>query len=228
MTFQQNGASVTGSFTAGSGTLSGTVTGNTLLFHWTQPDGQLGDARLTLASPTTAQGVICYGAGCRFGEAGTFTATRISGTGSMATGGPAPIGDPRIPSRITLIVNDGLHEYSIAMDRGTERITRSAGVDPLGSHGGAVDIKQGGSVRVSATLTDGSVPPGHRLRIYWQGFPRDEDVCSATSGAQCSASHAIHTLRQSPNHPIACAVLEYVSGGTNQGLGIPCLTLIPR
>jgi hypothetical protein len=130
-----------------------------------------------------------------------------------------------VPDQIKLTVSDGGQERWIMFDRAGERVTRSPGLETLGSASGTMYLAEGAQIRVTTTLAGGAVPDGHRLRVYWQGYPRDEDVCVATSGAECTFVRQLHTLRQSPNHPIVCAGMDYVSGGTNRGLGAVCITL---
>ena len=67
-----------------------------------------------------------------------------------------------------------------------------------------------------------------RLRVYWQGYPKNGELCAAASGTNCAAARRLHTLRQSPNRPSVCAALDYAGGGSNQGLPAVCITLFMK
>jgi hypothetical protein len=139
--------------------------------------------------------------------------------------GKAPAASGGVPQSIRLNVSDGRATQWIQFDRAGETVTRSPGLERLGSGSGTMYVAEGAPLHISAALVGGVVPPGHRIRIYWQGYPKYEDVCAATSGAQCVVDRRLHTLAQGPNGPIVCAGLEYLSGGTNQGLGVVCIDL---
>ncbi len=145
----------------------------------------------------------------------------------VATGG-SRVSAQAVPDRIKLTVNDGHSERWIMFDRAGERVTRSAGLERLGSASGTMSVAEGAQVRISATLLGGPVPAGHRIHMYWQGFPKSEDVCNATTGTECTIERRLHTLNQGPNGPIVCAGMDYLSGGTNRGLPAVCIDLSMR
>ena len=91
-----------------------------------------------------------------------------------------------VPERLKLTVNDGGSERWIMFERNGERVTRGPGLEPLGSASGTMYVAEGAQIRVTAALAGGAVPEGHRIHVYWQGFPKDEDVCNATSGTECT------------------------------------------
>lgn len=130
---------------------------------------------------------------------------------------------------LTLTANDGNHEEWIRVTRScpgpsscddgrggfTSQVERSPGLERLGSASGTFYTPHSATVRFSASLTDGSVPAGHYLKIYWQGWPKDEDpACRASSGSTCSISRQVAPVG-TPYAPVVCAAVVYESGGTN-------------
>lgn len=140
---------------------------------------------------------------------------------------------------MTLTVNDGKQEGWIRVSRScpsgnscdsgrggfTSQIERSPGVERLGSASGTFSVGHSAAVRATASLTDGSVPPGHYIKIYWQGWPKDEDpACKATNGSQCTSSRQMAPAGN-PYAPIVCAAFVYESGGTNLGDGYQAICI---
>jgi hypothetical protein len=145
---------------------------------------------------------------------------------------------------LTLLVTDGIREGWIRVTRScptgnscdngrggfTSQIERGPGVEPLGSTSGTWYVGHAATIHATASLTDGTVPAGHYLKIYWEGWPRDEDpACKATSGSQCTSSRQMAPPGD-PHAPIVCAAFGYESGGTNLGDGFQpvCITLAYR
>jgi hypothetical protein len=146
---------------------------------------------------------------------------------------------------LTLTVNDGAHEEWIRVTRAcpgpasncdngrggfTSKIERSPGLPQSGSASGTFTVPHSATVRFTASLTDGTVPAGHYLKLYWQGWPKDEDpACRANSGSSCSISRSVAPAG-TPYAPTVCAALVYESGGTNLagGYGSICVNIAYR
>jgi hypothetical protein len=64
LTLRQTGSRVTGRYTKDPGTISGTVSGNTLRLTWTAENGDRGNAYFTLTSSTGFEGRWCRPLNC--------------------------------------------------------------------------------------------------------------------------------------------------------------------
>jgi hypothetical protein len=210
----------------------GLIAGDTITGEWMDlPGGQLQNAGQLAIHIESNNRLVKIGSSSPFAGS-VWTRVTDYGTPTTQNGGGANTfkGGMMAGHRLTLTVIDGNRREWIratrtcngpdaACDAGREAfkdaiIDRSPGLERLGSASGSFKVGHSANLNFTATLDDGTVPPGHYLKIYWQGYPQDRDpACRAEASASTCSFSGQMPPNGNPYFPIICAAV-----GANQGV----------